>query len=235
MTYTIDTELRDQLQLRGAEVDVFFFLRSVCRGEAVYHAGLSSLSNSVGLSLRNVKDAVKNLCERGLIVMDGDRGNHKLTYCVAKEFRLNRGAKNVNSEVQKMHNRSAEIAPREVQKLHLVPIKNIINDNHTLLDVMCENAHAGEDGFFSILSTEQMWREAVCMQRHLTMDELSQWLDTFAGECRIKAAYHASVNDLKRHFCDWLTIQTEKAAKQKRTNEPEPISLDILARDYSKQ
>lgn len=227
MTYTIDTELRDQLQLKGAEVDVFFFLRSICRGEAVYHAGVSGIASALNIKYRMANMTLQELTKRGLIVKKDTDGKHSFTYGICDNYRLDIR--------QKMPNGSAKNAELIRQKMPNTPIKNISNDNNTLLDVMCENAHAGEDGFFSMLSTDQMWREAVCMQRHLTMDELSRWLDTFAGECRIKAAYHASVNDLKRHFCDWLTIQTEKAAKQKRTNEPEPISLDILMRDYSKQ
>ena len=71
------------------------------------------------------------------------------------------------------------------------------------------------------MKADLSWSEPVCMQFHISADELAVRLDTFHNHCRCEndGKPHNSVNDAKRHFCSWMRkkyppVDVEKSEDQ---------------------
>lgn len=56
------------------------------------------------------------------------------------------------------------------------------------------------------MKTDHTWNEPVCMQFHISADELAKRLDTFHNHCKCEndGKAHSNINDAKRHFCSWM-------------------------------
>lgn len=56
------------------------------------------------------------------------------------------------------------------------------------------------------IKTDQLWREPVCMQFHISKEELEQRLDAFVTHCKVERdnELHPSLKDAKRHFISWM-------------------------------
>lgn len=56
------------------------------------------------------------------------------------------------------------------------------------------------------MKADRTWNEPVCMQFHISADELSKRLDTFHNHCKCEndGKAHSNFNDAKRHFCSWM-------------------------------
>ncbi len=69
------------------------------------------------------------------------------------------------------------------------------------------------------LKADRMWNEPVCMQFHISADELALRLDSFLNHCKCEndARPHKNINDAKRHFCSWM-----RKAYPLLKNEPAP-------------
>ena len=74
-----------------------------------------------------------------------------------------------------------------------------------------EDVEASFTGLLASLRAEASWCELVRMRYHLGDDELHEWLDAFALDCRVNdKAQHTDLTDLKRHFTSWLRIQQQQ-------------------------
>lgn len=74
-----------------------------------------------------------------------------------------------------------------------------------------EDVEASFTGLLESLRAEASWCELVRMRYHLGGDELHEWLDAFALDCRVNdKAQHTDLTDLKRHFTSWLRIQQQQ-------------------------
>lgn len=74
-----------------------------------------------------------------------------------------------------------------------------------------EDVEASFTGLLASLRAEASWCELVRMRYHLGGDELHEWLDAFALDCRVNdKAQHTDLTDLKRHFTSWLRIQQQQ-------------------------
>ena len=56
------------------------------------------------------------------------------------------------------------------------------------------------------MKNDRTWNEPVCMQFHISADELAKRLDTFHNHCKCEneGKAHNNINDAKRHFCSWM-------------------------------
>lgn len=56
------------------------------------------------------------------------------------------------------------------------------------------------------MKADRTWNEPVCMQFHISADELAKRLDTFLNHCKCEndGKPHSNFNDAKRHFCSWM-------------------------------
>lgn len=58
------------------------------------------------------------------------------------------------------------------------------------------------------LTQSQFWLENVAMRFHLTIDQIKEYLEAFAIDCRSRGTdSHENIQDAQRHFNDWLRIQ----------------------------
>ena len=53
---------------------------------------------------------------------------------------------------------------------------------------------------------DEIWLESVCMQFHLSKEEINRRLDKFPRHCETECADkpHTSYGDAQRHFCAWM-------------------------------
>lgn len=58
----------------------------------------------------------------------------------------------------------------------------------------------------SQMKADRTWGEPVCMQFHVSPEELAKRLDTFLTHCKCEndAKPHKNLADAKRHFCSWM-------------------------------
>lgn len=73
------------------------------------------------------------------------------------------------------------------------------------------------------LTTNESWREAMCMRHHLTQAQLSQYLDTFILDCKCTGKErHESLQDAMSHCNSWLLTQLrfERDEQRKLNNRP---------------
>lgn len=67
----------------------------------------------------------------------------------------------------------------------------------------------------SEMQTDQQWSETICMQFHITHNDLPQRLEAFRNFCKCNDKSHESLSDAKRHFYNWML----KAYPQKEFKE----------------
>ena len=82
---------------------------------------------------------------------------------------------------------------------------------------------AREGNFSEELTTNESWREAMCMRHHLTQAQLSQYLDTFILDCKCTGKErHESLQDAMSHCNSWLLTQLrfERDEQRKLNNRP---------------
>ena len=73
-----------------------------------------------------------------------------------------------------------------------------------------------------VLNFEQAWTEVIGMNRRLTPELLSNWIDTFFNELEMNGETEKSLKDFKSHFNRWLKIQLDKNKKDEPTEESKP-------------
>ena len=84
-------------------------------------------------------------------------------------------------------------------------IKNIINNlSNNACVRTCE-----------ALFADTAWVELMCMQNHITPEQLTDYLKQFDTESKCKAVVHNGTADYKRHFFDWLRIALHYERKEK--------------------
>lgn len=73
------------------------------------------------------------------------------------------------------------------------------------------------------------WNEPVCMQFHISADELGKRLDTFLNHCRCEyeSKPHDNINDAKRHFCSWMRKAYTSHADSGNAQELPPPSYEF--------
>lgn len=88
-----------------------------------------------------------------------------------------------------------------------------------------------------VLSCEQTWLDAIGMNRHLSPENVGEWLDKFFAELEMNGETHKELKDFKKHFNNWLKIQLEHENSGNRKNTGNSKALrekDTFAqKDYS--
>ncbi len=74
------------------------------------------------------------------------------------------------------------------------------------------------------MKTDHTWNEPVCMQFHISADELAKRLDTFHNHCKCEndGKAHSNINDAKRHFCSWMRKAYTQIEHDSDTELPPP-------------
>lgn len=74
------------------------------------------------------------------------------------------------------------------------------------------------------MKTDHTWNEPVCMQFHISADELAKRLDTFHNHCKCEndGKAHSNINDAKRHFCSWMRKAYTQVEHDSDTELPPP-------------
>lgn len=74
------------------------------------------------------------------------------------------------------------------------------------------------------MKTDRTWNEPVCMQFHISADELAKRLDTFHNHCKCEndGKAHSNINDAKRHFCSWMRKAYTQVEHDSDTELPPP-------------
>ncbi len=71
----------------------------------------------------------------------------------------------------------------------------------------------------SELFSDQMWIEVLCMNNHLSKDQLAKYLNNFFMVLQNRGERTKSIWDAKHHFASWLQIELkEKGKKDARSN-----------------
>ena len=72
---------------------------------------------------------------------------------------------------------------------------------------------------------DRSWNEPVCMQFHLTSDELSARMDAFLTHCRCEyeGKPHKDYSDAKRHFCSWMRKKYPQAEAEQKADDQLPL------------
>lgn len=128
------------------------------------------------------------------------------------------------------NNREAIATPITPNSPYIAPNGNKIKENKIKENttIVVSNTRTRDEEFFDVILNERSWHEAVCMARHISMEQMTGYFDEFRAECRIKAISHKDADDVKRHFCDWLKYQQKHGRRKTQEDEPEPISIDML-------
>lgn len=74
------------------------------------------------------------------------------------------------------------------------------------------------------MKTDHTWNEPVCMQFHISADELAKRLNTFHNHCKCEndGKAHSNINDAKRHFCSWMRKAYTQVEHDSDTELPPP-------------
>lgn len=74
------------------------------------------------------------------------------------------------------------------------------------------------------MKTDHTWNEPVCMQFHISAEELAKRLDTFHNHCKCEndGKAHSNINDAKRHFCSWMRKAYTQVEHDSDTELPPP-------------
>lgn len=74
------------------------------------------------------------------------------------------------------------------------------------------------------MKTDHTWNEPVCMQFHISAEELVKRLDTFHNHCKCEndGKAHSNINDAKRHFCSWMRKAYTQVEHDSNTELPPP-------------
>lgn len=74
------------------------------------------------------------------------------------------------------------------------------------------------------MKTDHTWNEPVCMQFHISAEELVKRLDTFYNHCKCEndGKAHSNINDAKRHFCSWMRKAYTQVEHDSDTELPPP-------------
>ena len=75
---------------------------------------------------------------------------------------------------------------------------------------------SNDDNFFNEMSTDEYWRQIMCMNNRIKPPQLDEYLQTFYLECQCKSTTHTNIAHCKQHFFDWLRIQLNKKAKEEK-------------------
>lgn len=76
---------------------------------------------------------------------------------------------------------------------------------------------------------DRSWNEPVCMQFHLTPEELCSRMDAFLTHCRCEyeGKPHKDYADAKRHFCSWMRKKYPQSETEKADDQLPPPSYDF--------
>lgn len=91
-----------------------------------------------------------------------------------------------------------------------LPIKNINNINNNFND----DIGGAEKKFLDELKNSQSWLELMAMRFHLTIDEVKKRLNDFSLDQKCRGTTHRDINDMRKHFNDWLRIVISNEAKK---------------------
>jgi hypothetical protein len=87
--------------------------------------------------------------------------------------------------------------------------------------------HVREGDFTEELKTNMSWREAMCMRHQLSQAQLSQYIDTFALDCKCNGKErHESLSDAMAHCNGWLITQKRNERDEQRKDNSRPMSAD---------
>ena len=72
-----------------------------------------------------------------------------------------------------------------------------------------------------ILKDDLDWLKQMSRRHALPEEHIVKWLDSFVVDCDCRAKrVHENLDDVKRHFCDWLCIQLKQKSGKPRKTKP---------------
>lgn len=83
-------------------------------------------------------------------------------------------------------------------------IKNKEENNNSLTHIACAERNYLQEEYYKLMD-DLSWKEVICMNYHLTMDELRKTLIHFFLDCKCAGTIqHQNEQDAKSHFNSWL-------------------------------
>jgi hypothetical protein len=107
---------------------------------------------------------------------------------------INKNVKNdktVNNEKKEKEN-----FPPQIQKRFLIQISELEN----------------------FLKSDAEWKNIVCMQNHITIAELENYISTFTGLLKARGEPDKSPTDAKSHFVNWFNLEKQKSKSIIKSN-----------------
>lgn len=194
--YIINSWMIDELNLSGIELQVFAIIWSLSRGEKqMYIAGNAHLVRMTKKSEPTIIAALKKLCEKKLI--------EKIPVVVNKVERnyykaINQGTKeSLGGYLKNLSGGTKEILAPNNKEIYK-------ENNNSLTHIACAERNYLQEEYYKLMD-DLSWKEVICMNYHLTMDELRKTLIEFFLDCKCAGTIqHQNEQDAKSHFNSWL-------------------------------
>jgi hypothetical protein len=149
-------------------------------GEASLRAAINEMKENGYCAMKQVR--VDNKIARWKYLFSGE----KLTESLLCDFLQ---VENLNEENRAQYNINKE---------------NKKENNNSLTHTACADRNYLQEEYYKLMD-DLSWKEVICMNYHLTMDELRKTLIHFFLDCKCAGTtQHQNEQDVKSHFNSWL-------------------------------
>ena len=149
-------------------------------GEASLRAAINEMKENGYCAMKQVR--VDNKIARWKYLFSGE----KLTESLLCDFLQ---VENLNEENRAQYNINKE---------------NNKENNNSLTHTACAERNYLQEEYYKLMD-DSSWKEVICMNYHLTMDELRKTLIEFFLDCKCAGTIqHQNEQDAKSHFNSWL-------------------------------
>ena len=149
-------------------------------GEASLRAAINEMKENGYCAMKQVR--VDNKIARWKYLFSGE----KLTESLLCDFLQ---VENLNEENRAQYNINKE---------------NNKENNNSLTHIACAERNYLQEEYYKLMD-DLSWKEVICMNYHLTMDELRKTLIHFFLDCKCAGTIqHQNEQDVKSHFNSWL-------------------------------
>jgi hypothetical protein len=198
---------------RTVDIALYFYLLKVnndCSWKETFKRNNKKVEVDLNISFNTLKDSRNRLKIAGLIFFKTVNGNANVAYSFST---TSSNIDKVTNEVS--HEVSAEVCTR------LVPSKDKLKETNKEREE--EKIFTPEKIYFldiekieDFLITDQGWCEVICMQNHLTLIQLENFIKSFIELLKSRGETGKTPNDAKSHFANWF--KCEQSKKQKNGN-----------------
>lgn len=77
------------------------------------------------------------------------------------------------------------------------------------------------------LKQDEMWLDQMQVSTGHSVDELKGLLDIFKGDCVCRAKVHPDLDEVKRHFCNWLPVHIRYERQEKLSNNEQQGKVSV--------